>query len=174
MLTSYLLDLHLLSFSLPSFLPSSVFSLGEFIAPWLFLRITTNNTINLNTNSNTNLYLFGNFSSPQCKTTKMFSFKTLAIPPFQTVFHSSNSSFPLSNCSNLYTADGHVSQPISYFNSFNLQDHSQHPPYVPPCKFSCFLFFYSVFLYFCQLIVLPKFWVLANFIAVIVFAGLLV
>ncbi|XP_022975967.1 probable BOI-related E3 ubiquitin-protein ligase 2 isoform X1 [Cucurbita maxima] len=34
---------------------------------------------------------------------------------------------------NLYTAEGHVSQPISYFNPFNLQEHSQHPPYVPPC-----------------------------------------
>ncbi|XP_022982266.1 probable BOI-related E3 ubiquitin-protein ligase 2 [Cucurbita maxima] len=33
---------------------------------------------------------------------------------------------------NLYTADGHSSQPISYFNPLNLQDHSQHPPYVPP------------------------------------------
>lgn len=77
----------------------------------------------------------------------LFSFKTLAIFPFHWV-SILLILLSVSNCSNLYTADGHVSQPISYFNSFNLQDHSQHPPYVPPCNLS-FIFFVSLSFIIC-------------------------
>ncbi|XP_062023080.1 probable BOI-related E3 ubiquitin-protein ligase 2 [Rosa rugosa] len=33
---------------------------------------------------------------------------------------------------NLYTIDGQISPAVAYFDSNALQDHSQHPPYVPP------------------------------------------
>lgn len=30
--------------------------------------------------------------------------------------------------------DGQISQPVAYYAPNNLQDQSQHPPYLPPCK----------------------------------------
>ncbi|KAF9668552.1 hypothetical protein SADUNF_Sadunf14G0015400 [Salix dunnii] len=39
---------------------------------------------------------------------------------------------PSKNLRNLYAIDGQVSPEVAYFNSSNLQDQSQHPPYVPP------------------------------------------
>ncbi|PON65065.1 E3 ubiquitin-protein ligase BOI [Parasponia andersonii] len=33
---------------------------------------------------------------------------------------------------NLYTIDGQISPPVTYFDPTNVQDQSQHPPYVPP------------------------------------------
>ncbi|XVF64079.1 hypothetical protein PTKIN_Ptkin09bG0138200 [Pterospermum kingtungense] len=33
---------------------------------------------------------------------------------------------------NLYGIDGQISPPLAYYNTPNLQDSSQHPPYVPP------------------------------------------
>ncbi|GLU04252.1 hypothetical protein SLE2022_214110 [Rubroshorea leprosula] len=35
------------------------------------------------------------------------------------------------NFRNLYAIDGQVSQPVGYYNTANVQDQSQHPPYVP-------------------------------------------
>ncbi|KAG5230875.1 BOI-related E3 ubiquitin-protein ligase [Salix suchowensis] len=39
---------------------------------------------------------------------------------------------PSKNLRNLYAIDGQVSPAVAYFNPSNLQDQSQHPPYVPP------------------------------------------
>ncbi|KAG6747702.1 hypothetical protein POTOM_047592 [Populus tomentosa] len=36
------------------------------------------------------------------------------------------------NLRNLYAIDGPISPAVAYFNPSNLQDQSQHPPYVPP------------------------------------------
>ncbi|KAL3571568.1 hypothetical protein D5086_025472 [Populus alba] len=36
------------------------------------------------------------------------------------------------NLRNLYAIDGQISPAVAYFNPSNLQDQSQHPPYVPP------------------------------------------
>ncbi|KAL5558831.1 hypothetical protein UlMin_035042 [Ulmus minor] len=33
---------------------------------------------------------------------------------------------------NLYTIDGQITQPVAYYDPSNVQDQSQHPPYVPP------------------------------------------
>ncbi|XVE70097.1 hypothetical protein DITRI_Ditri10aG0044300 [Diplodiscus trichospermus] len=36
------------------------------------------------------------------------------------------------NFRNLYAVDGQISPPLAYYTAPNLQDSSQHPPYVPP------------------------------------------
>lgn len=33
---------------------------------------------------------------------------------------------------NLYTIDGQISPPVTYYDPTNVQDQSQHPPYIPP------------------------------------------
>ncbi|GLT58924.1 hypothetical protein SLA2020_317790 [Shorea laevis] len=35
------------------------------------------------------------------------------------------------NFRNLYAIEGQISQPVGYYNTANVQDQSQHPPYVP-------------------------------------------
>lgn len=52
-------------------------------------------------------------------------------------------------CRNLYSIDGQTYPPV-YYSAANLQDQSQHPPYIPsPCKFLFLppLFFLSAFVF---------------------------
>jgi len=34
---------------------------------------------------------------------------------------------------NLQTIEGQMSQQMAFYNPTDLQDQSQHPPYIPPC-----------------------------------------
>lgn len=105
---------------------------------WLFLNTTFNSTTNPNNNNNL-LSLSGNFLL-------LLQIPLIIIFPFlffKLLFFSSHFC-----CRNLYTIDGHMTPAMTYYDPSTLQDHSQHPPYVPPCNFSFLLFsffFFSIF-----------------------------
>ncbi|KAJ6954937.1 hypothetical protein NC652_006396 [Populus alba x Populus x berolinensis] len=51
------------------------------------------------------------------------------------------------NSRKVYAIDGQISPAVAYLNPSNLQDQSQHPPYVPPCKFPNFSLFTALFIF---------------------------